>query len=56
MLSRLESENIVIFNCGVDAGASQGHKHLQILPRPAREEFELFPDALGIDDGKSASS
>ncbi|CAG8981592.1 hypothetical protein HYALB_00009471 [Hymenoscyphus albidus] len=47
VLSRLESEHIVIFNCGVDAGASQGHKHLQIVP--AREEFNLFPDVLGID-------
>lgn len=56
VLSRLESEHIVIFNCGVEAGASQGHKHLQILPRPKREEFELFPDLLGIDDGRSMSS
>lgn len=56
VLSRLQSENIVIFNCGVDAGASQGHKHLQILPRSARRDFELFPDTLGINDGKLTSS
>ena len=51
MLSRLESRHMVIYNCGVEAGSSIGHKHLQVLPRPEKEEFELFPDALGIDDG-----
>tara|TARA_R110002060_G_scaffold10893_3_gene16057 strand:+ start:2087 stop:2413 length:327 start_codon:yes stop_codon:yes gene_type:complete len=51
VLSRLESRHMVIYNCGVEAGSSIGHKHLQVLPRPEKEEFELFPDALGIDDG-----
>lgn len=43
---------MVIYNCGVEAGSSIGHKHLQVLPKPEKEEFELFPDALGIDDGR----
>ena len=42
---------MVIYNCGVEAGSSIGHKHLQVLPRPEKREFELFPDVLGIDDG-----
>ncbi|KAK0129174.1 hypothetical protein ONS95_001109 [Cadophora gregata] len=53
VVSRLESRNMVIYNCGVEAGSSIGHKHLQILPRPERKEFEMFPDALGIDNEKS---
>jgi sulfate adenylyltransferase (ADP) / ATP adenylyltransferase len=51
-------ELVVIYNCGAASGSSQGHKHLQILPRPRvgdREDgdngegegrgqvFELFP-------------
>jgi ATP adenylyltransferase/5',5'''-P-1,P-4-tetraphosphate phosphorylase II len=27
-----------IFNCGVDAGSSVGHKHLQVIPLPERYE------------------
>ena len=42
---------MVIYNCGVEAGSSIGHKHLQVLPRPGKEDFEMFPDALGIDEG-----
>lgn len=36
------SPQMMIYNCGYDAGASQGHKHLQVfaVPRP----FALFPD------------
>ncbi|KAL2061040.1 hypothetical protein VTL71DRAFT_9092 [Oculimacula yallundae] len=53
VLSRLESRHMVIYNCGVEAGSSIGHKHLQVLPRPDKKDFELFPDALGIDDEKN---
>ncbi|KAH8763495.1 ATP adenylyltransferase-domain-containing protein [Hyaloscypha sp. PMI_1271] len=45
---------IVIYNCGFEGGSSVGHKHLQILPRPKKEEgFEFFPDLLGIDSDTS---
>lgn len=37
---------MVIYNCGVEAGSSLGHKHLQIFPRPGREELVLFPDVM----------
>lgn len=53
VLSRLDSPHVVIYNCGFEAGSSLGHKHLQILPRPPKNEFEFFPDALGIDDKSS---
>ncbi|KAF1967710.1 hypothetical protein BU23DRAFT_286166 [Bimuria novae-zelandiae CBS 107.79] len=48
VLSRLESEHIAIFNCGAEAGASMGHKHMQVLPHPGREEFELFLDVVEL--------
>ncbi|KAJ4295549.1 hypothetical protein N0V90_007562 [Kalmusia sp. IMI 367209] len=51
VLSRLESEHIAIFNCGADAGASMGHKHMQLLPHPGRKEFELFPDLFKSGSG-----
>lgn len=41
---------MVIYNCGFEAGSSLGHKHLQILPRPNKDEWEFFPDVLGIDE------
>lgn len=43
VLDRLERPHIVLYNCGVDAGSSQGHKHLQLVPQPDVEEFKLFP-------------
>ncbi|KAK1702976.1 hypothetical protein BDP67DRAFT_482035 [Colletotrichum lupini] len=32
---------LMIYNCGVDAGSSQGHKHMQIFPQPTH--FSLYP-------------
>ncbi|RDW70421.1 hypothetical protein BP5796_08818 [Coleophoma crateriformis] len=45
-----QEKNMVIFNCGADAGASQGHKHFHMFPRP--EMGVMFPDALtlSLDD------
>ncbi|KAG4435097.1 hypothetical protein IFR05_009406 [Cadophora sp. M221] len=53
VLRRLESKHMVIYNCGVESGSSIGHKHLQVLPKPEKGDFELFPDALGIDEEKN---
>lgn len=39
----IDSSQMVLYNCGVEAGASQGHKHMQILPRPD-PGFDMFPD------------
>jgi ATP adenylyltransferase/5',5'''-P-1,P-4-tetraphosphate phosphorylase II len=52
VLSRLDGKYLVIYNCGFEGGSSVGHKHLQILPRPGREEFEFFPNVLGISEGQ----
>lgn len=46
-----QREWMVFYNCGVEAGASQGHKHMQIVERPAKDEFILFPDDLDLKSG-----
>lgn len=51
VLSSLENEYMIIFNCGADGGASVGHKHLQVLPRPDPKEHELFPETLLSNEG-----
>ncbi|MCJ1261987.1 hypothetical protein MMC22_001856 [Lobaria immixta] len=55
VLKRLIVPQIVLYNCGVEAGSSQGHKHLQIFPRPRPEDFNLFPDTedLSLDEPSS---
>ncbi|KAG7119058.1 hypothetical protein HYQ45_015330 [Verticillium longisporum] len=52
VMARLEGRGargttMMIFNCGVAAGCSQGHKHVQIFARPA---MGLFPDAATSAD------
>lgn len=43
-------ELVVIYNCGAESGSSQGHKHMQIFPRPRVGDdgegawFEMFPE------------
>ncbi|KAI3541449.1 hypothetical protein CSPX01_07537 [Colletotrichum filicis] len=41
---------LMIYNCGVDAGSSQGHKHVQIFPRPTH--FSLYPQKATSEIGK----
>jgi sulfate adenylyltransferase (ADP) / ATP adenylyltransferase len=41
IMNTMKTEQMVLYNCGVEAGSSQGHKHLQLLPAPG---IELFPD------------
>ncbi|KAK7440088.1 hypothetical protein Landi51_10742 [Colletotrichum acutatum] len=38
---------LMIYNCGVDAGSSQGHKHMQIFPQPT--DFPLYPQQATSD-------
>ncbi|RDW89214.1 hypothetical protein BP6252_01246 [Coleophoma cylindrospora] len=47
-------KNMIIFNCGADAGASQGHKHFQMFPRP--ELGVMFPDAMALSLGLEAGA
>ncbi|KAI9661370.1 MAG: hypothetical protein M1831_003103 [Alyxoria varia] len=49
---------MAVYNCGVDAGSSQGHKHLQVFPLPAHE---LWParakdSAIAQEDGDVSPS
>ena len=44
VLSQLDDPYVAFYNCGLDAGSSQPHKHLQLIPYPPKDEFSLFPD------------
>ncbi|KAK5170495.1 uncharacterized protein LTR77_005083 [Saxophila tyrrhenica] len=48
VLLSLKTEHMVIYNCGPAAGASQGHKHLQILPVQRAAGFRFFTDDISI--------
>ncbi|KAK1484539.1 hypothetical protein CCUS01_15553 [Colletotrichum cuscutae] len=43
---------LMIYNCGVDAGSSQGHKHVQIFPQPT--DFPLYPQKATSDSEADA--
>ncbi|KAK0375369.1 hypothetical protein CLIM01_07268 [Colletotrichum limetticola] len=45
---------LMIYNCGVDAGSSQGHKHMQIFPQPTH--FSLYPQKATSEIGKRLES
>ncbi|KAJ2849053.1 bifunctional AP-4-A phosphorylase/ADP sulfurylase [Coemansia brasiliensis] len=44
-INNLTSRNIVFYNSGDNSGASQPHKHLQVLPMP---EYMDVPPSIGI--------
>lgn len=44
---------MIIYNCGVEAGSSQGHKHIQIFPRLDSERFQMFPSKATSMEGRS---
>lgn len=51
ILRQMETPQMIIYNCGVEAGSSQGHKHIQIFPRLDSEQFQMFPSkARSIED------
>ncbi|KAK6353871.1 hypothetical protein TWF730_008293 [Orbilia blumenaviensis] len=45
-----KTPSMMIYNCGVDAGSSQGHKHMQVFPKPESQEFKLFPDLARLSE------
>ncbi|CAF9917034.1 MAG: hypothetical protein HETSPECPRED_003079 [Heterodermia speciosa] len=52
-----EQRIMAIYNCGAEAGASQGHKHLQLFPQPAEPSaprFELYPYQLTLSTETSS--
>lgn len=52
MLHAFHSDQMMIYNCGVNAGSSQGHKHMQVLPIPDPMEFTLWPSKARSDVGE----
>lgn len=46
---------MAIYNCGAEAGASQGHKHLQLFPKPAPSVFELYPYQISLSTTSSST-
>lgn len=53
ILRQIETPQMIIYNCGVEAGSSQGHKHIQIFPRQDSENFQMFPSKATSTEGKS---
>ena len=53
ILQQMETPQMIIYNCGVEAGSSQGHKHIQIFPRQDSEEFQMFPSKATSVEGTS---
>ena len=55
LLHMFKTAQMVIYNCGVESGSSQGHKHLQIFPRMDGEDFEMWPNQV-VKDNESRGS
>lgn len=53
IMHKLSPPQMIIYNCGVEAGSSQGHKHLQIFPRQCDEDFQMWPSLSTGAEGKS---
>ncbi|MCJ1310784.1 hypothetical protein MMC25_004451 [Agyrium rufum] len=47
-LTQLEGDYLALYNCGVDAGASQSHKHMQLFPLSDLAHFTLYPERLEL--------
>jgi ATP adenylyltransferase/5',5'''-P-1,P-4-tetraphosphate phosphorylase II len=56
VISQLDNPYVVFFNCGLDAGSSQSHKHLQLIPKPPKDEFVPFPDLQSDNQQNSGFS
>jgi ATP adenylyltransferase/5',5'''-P-1,P-4-tetraphosphate phosphorylase II len=48
VITALEPQHFAFYNCGLAAGSSREHKHVQVLPRPG----PLFPDNPDFDCNK----
>jgi ATP adenylyltransferase len=51
VLKQLKEPWVLFYNCGLRAGSSQGHKHMQLIPKPRSEDFVLFPDRMNKEQG-----
>lgn len=53
ILRQMQTPQMIIYNCGVDSGSSQGHKHIQVFPRQDSEKFQMFPSKATSTKGRS---
>lgn len=53
LLQNFQTPQMIIYNCGVEAGSSQGHKHLQLFPRQCSQDFHVWPSNSTEREGKS---
>jgi ATP adenylyltransferase len=49
VLKAFQTPSLIIYNCGINAGSSQGHKHTQVFPLPAHQ---LWPSKATSQDCK----
>lgn len=56
VLGQLKEPWVLFYNCGLRAGSSQGHKHMQLIPKPKKKAFVLFPDQMKDALSKRAPS
>lgn len=52
VLKAFQTPSLIIYNCGINAGSSQGHKHTQVFPLPAHQ---LWPSKATSHDGTVSS-
>ena len=52
VLKAFQTPSLFIYNCGINAGSSQGHKHTQVFPLPAHK---LWPSEATSCDGTVSS-
>lgn len=52
MLKAFQTPQMVIYNCGVASGSSQGHKHIQMFPRQDGKEFSMWPIKIIEAEGR----
>lgn len=53
VLKAFQTPSLIIYNCGINAGSSQGHKHTQVFPLPGHQ---LWPSKTTSCDGTQSSS
>ncbi|KAF2760399.1 hypothetical protein EJ05DRAFT_283272 [Pseudovirgaria hyperparasitica] len=42
-MNSMKTPQLAFYNCGAHSGSSQGHKHMQLFPKPDETKFPLFP-------------
>jgi len=55
VMNFLDVSQMVLYNCGVHTGSSQGYKHMQIMARPG-PEYQMFPDNVHLPPSELVSN